>query len=125
MKRFFTVLSVLLLCGMCCFAQEASKGLMFDAASRDLGHIRIGQTRTTSFEMTAVSGVVVILSAATNCECTKADYSGKPLRKGDKSSLKVSFEARERGYFRKNIQVKYNADGVGRTRVVTVTGIVE
>lgn len=124
MKRLLLTFALTLLC-FAGIAEEAPTGILFDTTSRNLGRLLVGRTRTVTFEMTATAPAVVILSATTNCECTKAGYPKKPLRKGDKAPITVLFEARERGYFRKNIHVKYNADGREQVRLLTVTGIVE
>lgn len=124
MKRLLLTFALTLL-SFAGIAEEAPTGILFDTTSQDMGRMQIGRTRTVEFGMTALAPAVVILSAATNCECTKAGYPKKPLRKGDKAPITVSFEARERGYFRKNIHIKYNADGREQVRLLTVTGIVE
>lgn len=125
MKRLLLTFALSLFCGLAGIAQEAPTDILFDTTSQDMGRVQIGQTRTVEFEMTALAPAVVILSATTNCECTKAGYPKKPLRKGDKTPIRVSFETRERGYFRKSVHIKYNADGREQMRLLTVTGIVE
>lgn len=96
--------------------------LSADRAEHDFGAVKLGETRKTTFTLTASTDVVVILSASTNCECTKAAWGRKPLHKGDKSTVEVTYEAREKGYFRKNVTVKYTTGGAASTLRLTVTG---
>ena len=86
------------------------------------GDVKLGETRKATFTLTSSADVVVILSASTNCECTKASWGRKPLHKGDKSTVEVSYEAREKGFFRKNITIRYTTGGAASTLRLTVTG---
>lgn len=88
----------------------------------DFGDVKLGETRKATFTLTSSADVVVILSASTNCECTKASWGRKPLHKGDKSTVEVSYEAREKGFFRKNITIRYTTGGAASTLRLTVTG---
>ncbi len=72
--------------------------LSADRTEHDFGDVKLGETRKATFTLTSSADVVVILSASTNCECTKASWGRKPLHKGDKSTVEVSYEAREKGF---------------------------
>ena len=116
----------LLLVFACCLPHLAPAAepaaLAADRTEHDFGRVKIGETRKAAFTLTAAADVVVVLSASTNCECTKATWGRKPLYRGDNSVIEVSFEAREKGYFRKNILVRYMAGGNPSTLRLTVTG---
>lgn len=96
--------------------------LTADRTEHDFGDVKIGETRKATFTLTASADVVVILSVSTNCECTKAAWNRKPLHRGNKSAVEVSFEARDKGYFRKNVTVRYTSGGSTSTLRLTVTG---
>lgn len=123
MKRLFLACLLSLLSAFRIYASEPDvAGLVPDRTEHDFGDVKLGTTSRVRFNIKAQSAAVVILSAATNCECTKAAYPKKPLRRGEEGEIEVSFEARETGYFRKTITVRYNADGRGRTLRLTVSG---
>ena len=103
------------------FAAEPA-ALSADRTEHDFGDVKLGETRKATFTLTSSADVVVILSASTNCECTKASWGRKPLHKGDKSTVEVSYEAREKGFFRKNITIRYTTGGAASTLRLTVTG---
>lgn len=122
MKRLFLACLLSLLSAFGIYASEPDvAGLVPDRTEHDFGDVKLGTTSRVRFNIKAQSAAV-ILSAATNCECTKATYPKKPLRRGEEDEIEVSFEARETGYFRKTITVRYNADGRERTLRLTVSG---
>lgn len=125
MKRLFLacLLPLFLLLPLCSRASsDSTPGLVIDSLQHDFGDVKLGTTSRSRFNIKSQAAAVVILSAATNCECTKATYPKKPLRRGEEGEIEVSFEARETGYFRKTITVRYNADGRERTLRLTVSG---
>ena len=86
MKRLFLacLLSLLSACGI--YASEPDvAGLVPDRTEHDFGDVKLGTTSRVRFNIKAQSAAVVILSAATNCECTKATYPKKPRRGGEAS----------------------------------------
>ena len=116
----YFLLSLACLSGRAAAAEPA--GLTADRTEYDFGSVKLGATHKTTFTLTASADAVVILSASTNCECTKASWSRKPLHRGEKSAVTVPFEAREKGYFRKNITVRYTTGGSTSTLRLTVRG---
>ena len=88
--------------------------LSADRTEHDFGDVKLGETRKATFTLTSSADVVVILS--------KASWGRKPLHKGDKSTVEVSYEAREKGFFRKNITIRYTTGGAASTLRLTVTG---
>lgn len=116
----FLLLSLAGLSGRTAAAEPAA--LTAERTEYDFGDVKLGETRKTTFTLTASADVVVVLSASTNCECTKATWGRKPLHKGDKSTVEVSYEAREKGFFRKNITVRYTTGSEASTLRLTVTG---
>lgn len=117
---FFSLLLVLPLWSSA--SPDDIPGLAADSVQHDFGAVELGTTSRARFKIRANAAAVVILSAATNCECTKAAYPKKPLRSGEEGVIEVSFEARERGYFRKTVHVTYHTGAKPRTLTLTVTG---
>lgn len=50
----------------------------------------------------------VIRDIVTSCGCTKVEYDKEPVRPGDESTLKITYEADESGHFRKTIDIYCN-----------------
>lgn len=118
-----------LLCAESGYGQDApaaaqTPGLHFAHASCELGEIPLGHRRDTAFVFRTAADVAVVFSAVTNCSCTTAEYPRRPLKRDERSEIRVRYDARERGYFRKTVTVKYLADGERRTAVLTISGTV-
>lgn len=103
-------------------AQQAPEGIRLSSPQHDFGEIPLREVRTAEITLTAAAETAVVVSAETNCECTKADYPRSPLRRGDKALLRIRYEAREKGYFRKVVRLSYVTDGARREAQVVVTG---
>ena len=104
---------------------ETSSGIVWDRTSVDLGTVRLGDVRSVGLGLTFAAETAVIVSATTNCQCTQAAYPRKPLRRGDREAVEIRYEAREEGYFRKTVTVRYIADGESRSEVLSVSGHVD
>ncbi|MFR0763150.1 MAG: DUF1573 domain-containing protein [Alistipes communis] len=104
---------------------ETSSGIVWDRTSVDLGTVRLGDVRSVGLGLTVAAETAVIVSATTNCQCTQAAYPRKPLRRGDREAVEIRYEAREEGYFRKTVTVRYIADGESRSEVLSVSGHVD
>lgn len=62
-----------------------------------------------NFEIRNIGDIpFVIRDVITSCGCTKVEYSREPVRSGNKSILKISYEAEESGHFRKTIDIYCN-----------------
>lgn len=103
---------------------ELSSGLQFQKVAYDLGEIAMGQQYDVCFAFSTQAKVAVIFSVATNCSCTTAEYPRKPLNRNETYEIRVKYDAREPGYFRKTLTVKYIADGVTLKQILTITGTV-
>ena len=63
---------------------------------------------------------LVIHGVDTSCGCTRVEYSQRPLRPGEETTLLIVYEADEAGHFRKTVDVYCNtADAPVR---ISVTG---
>lgn len=105
-------------------ASVQTPGLHFAHTSCELGEIPLGHQRDTAFVFRTAADVAVVFSAVTNCSCTTVEYPRRPLKRDERSEIRVRYDAREGGYFRKTVTVKYLADGERRTAVLTISGAV-
>lgn len=102
-----------------------SAGFTLDRTEHDFGQVTQGDTVTTVFKVKAGDGPVVLLSATTDCGCTRAEFPKRPLRPGDTAQVKVIFAAKDKGNFYKTVRLHLHAGGRDRTAEVRVRGTVK
>jgi len=86
----------------------AQTGIKFDKASHNFGKISKGVNKTVIFTYTnADARPAVIEFANAECGCTQPEYDQKPILKGQKGTIKVTYTAPEVGAFRKKVNVKF------------------
>ena len=102
-----------------------SAGFTLDRTEHDFGQVSRGDTVTTVFRVKAGDGPVVLLSATTDCGCTRAEFPKRPLRPGDTAEVKVVFAARDKGNFRKTVRLRLHAGGREYGKALVVRGTVE
>jgi hypothetical protein len=83
----------------------------FDTLVHDFGTLIEGEQVVCYFDYTNTGdGDMVIQSVETSCGCTVPDWSGKPLKPGDKASIRVMFDTSGRfGDQAKVITIRSNA----------------
>ena len=101
-----------------------SAGFTLDRTEHDFGQVSRGDTVTTVFRVKAGDGPVVLLSATTDCGCTRAEFPKRPLRPGDTAQVKVVFAAKDKGNFRKTVRLRLHAGGREYTVALVVRGTV-
>lgn len=62
---------------------------------------------------------LVIHGVDTSCGCTRVEYSQRPLRPGEETTLLIIYEADEAGHFRKTVDVYCNAADAPLRIIVT------
>ena len=102
-----------------------SAGFTLDRTEHDFGQVSRGDTVTTVFRVKAGDGPVILLSASTDCGCTRAEFPKRPLRPGDTVQVKVVFAARDKGNFRKTVRLRLHAGGREQAAEVRVRGTVK
>lgn len=108
MKKGLAIVVFLLCTALGCRAQGVD--FTTDRARHDFGELAAGKTYTTTFTVTSTgASPLVLIDATTGCKCTKASFPKKPLRKGEKAVITVTFDADQVGVFDKQIQVRTNA----------------
>lgn len=106
--------------------QTAPADYALDRTTFELGEMSLGKSYKALFTVTSTGDKpLVLLDAQTNCSCTKAEFAKKPLRKGDKTTITVVFEAREAGVVRKKVRVRTNAPGKRAAFELTISGSVK
>ena len=102
-----------------------SAGFTLDRTEHDFGQVSRGDTVTTVFKVRAGDAPVVLLSASTDCGCTRAEFPKRPLRPGDTAQVKVVFAARDKGNFRKTVRLRLHAGGREQATALVVKGTVQ
>lgn len=111
---------LLILFALCAFATTAHAQLAFTPDTWDFGAIREadGRVSHTFTGETLGDKPVVILDVVTTCGCTVPQFSKRPIRPGEKTTVKVTFDPTNRpGAFTKELGV-YSSE---RKKVATLT----
>lgn len=82
----------------------------FEEETHDFGKIPQGKPVTYEFKFTNTGDSPIIISnVEASCGCTKPEYSSTPVKKGEKGTIKTTFNAAAAGPFNKVITIKSNA----------------
>lgn len=106
MKIFITVLLATLF-----HTYGFSQSATFDRTTHDFGKISSTETRSTNFTLTNTgTKPLVILGIDVNCKCTSTKWDKSPVMAGQKRTITVNFDPKEKGVFYKKLRVK-TSDG--------------
>ena len=111
---------LLTLLALCAFATAAQAQLVFTPDTWDFGTIREtdGRVSHTFTGENRSNTPVVILDVVTTCGCTVPQFTKRPIRPGEKTTVKVTFDPANRpGAFTKELGV-YSSE---RKKVATLT----
>lgn len=82
----------------------------FAEEKHDFGKVPQGKPVTTDFVYTNIGVEPLILTEVKpTCGCTIADYTKTPVKKGEKGSIKITYNAAVEAPFNKTIVVTSNA----------------
>lgn len=111
MKKLIILFAVILGFGVAAHAQDSQKAeFKFNEEKHDFGKIPKGTPVTTIFEYTNVGTEPLILTEVRpTCGCTIADYTKTPVQKGQKGTIKITYNAAVASPFSKTIVVTSNA----------------
>ncbi|MBN2276083.1 MAG: DUF1573 domain-containing protein [Bacteroidales bacterium] len=123
--RFFTIL-ILLFAFMLnmteCLAQKPANitsGIEWTEKTCNFGKIPQGNPVIAEFHFKNPSMVPLIIFAVNpSCGCTIADYSKEPIQPQKTGVIKVTFDAKDTGYFQKSIAVDTNAEEGSETLII-------
>lgn len=89
--------------------QKPESKLEFVQKIADLGEIPQGVPATATYEFVNNSDKpVVITNVKTSCGCTGKEYSKEPIKPGEKSQVKATYNAASLGTFQKTVTVTTN-----------------
>lgn len=128
MKKILTgiFLSALLhafMVGILTAGNNPMASIEWQATTIDFGEIRHDVPVVAEFRFKNPGMIPLLISdVKPSCGCTVADYPKQPVTGGAEGVIRVTFDAKETGYFAKTITVHSNAQG-GVTRLY-IKGIV-
>ena len=85
--------------------------ISFAKKTIDYGTLHVGDVKTIEMVYTNTGKKPLILdNVTTNCDCTKVDWSKKPVMPGKTGSIKVTYTAKHTGLISKWVTVMSNAE---------------
>ncbi len=122
MKKIILLFAVVLGLAVTASAQTDNKAeFKFVSEKYDFGKIPQGKPVTTNFEYTNIGEEPLILTEVRpTCGCTIADYTKTPVKKGQKGTIKITYNAAVVGGFTKSIVVTSNAKTP--QKIITIMG---
>ena len=121
MRKLMILCAVILGFTITASAQTDSKPeFKFVSEKYDFGKIPQGKPVTTNFEFTNIGEEPLILTQVQpTCGCTIADYTKTPVLKGQKGTIKITYNAAVVSVFNKTIVVTSNAKTPTKYLVIT------
>jgi hypothetical protein len=122
MKKLIILCAVVLGFTFAASAQDNTKAeFKFNEEKHDFGKIPQGKPVTTMFEFTNVGEQPLIIAAVQpTCGCTIADFTRTPVKKGDKGTIKITYNAAVIAPFNKSITITSNA--ATPTKIISIVG---
>jgi len=85
--------------------------IQFTKSEIDLGKVKSGKKYAVDFHfVNKMNKPLVIFNVKTSCGCTVADWEKNPLKPNESSTIRVVYDAENRGAFTKSIRVSSNAE---------------
>ncbi len=123
----FSFITIFILSSVLVFSQEEKAKIAFEELNHDFGEIlENGGPQATEFHFTNEGTVPLVLNGVrASCGCTTPKWTREPVAPGEKGSISVSYNPRNRpGGFNKTITVQSNAENpsvvlhiTGRTKM--------
>lgn len=122
MKKLIILCAVVLGFAFNASAQDNQKPeFKFNEEKHDFGKIPQGKPVSTMFEYTNIGEQPLIVTAVQpSCGCTIADFTKTPVKKGDKGTIKITYNAAVISPFNKTITITSNA--ATPTKVISIVG---
>ena len=91
-------------------AQEETPPIIWlDTLTHDFGEIPIGLPAKTSFKFkNNALEVITIDNVRATCGCTSPNWEAEAIPPGANSEIKIVYDAKKTGYFRKKIKVYFS-----------------
>jgi hypothetical protein len=111
MKKLMMICAMVVGFAINASAQTDNKAeFKFVEEKHDFGKVTQGKPVTTDFVYTNIGEEPLILTEVKpTCGCTIADYTKTPVKKGEKGSIKITYNAAVEAPFNKTIVVTSNA----------------
>ncbi|MGI4751263.1 MAG: DUF1573 domain-containing protein [Janthinobacterium lividum] len=111
MKKLMMICAMVMGFAISASAQTDTKAeFKFVEEKHDFGKVPQGKPVTTDFVYTNIGVEPLILTEVKpTCGCTIADYTKTPVKKGEKGSIKITYNAAVEAPFNKTIVVTSNA----------------
>ncbi len=122
MKKLLLSFIVLLMGTGMALCQGQPKIEFKDTMQYDMGTFTEGETAVHTFEFTNVgSGNFYIKEVRTTCSCTATDWPKEPVKPGETSSIKVTFDTNHKnGEYAKGVNIFSNAGELNLIIIVRV-----
>jgi hypothetical protein len=117
MSRFYLTIILASFTALSAFSQKNIKAntevLELKETKFDFGKIPQGKPVMHNFEViNRGKSPVIIENVEASCGCTTPEWSNTPIPSGEKSIIKVGFNASNEGHFTKSITINYNNDQI-------------
>jgi hypothetical protein len=110
MKKLMIICAMVFGFALTAAAQDTQPEFKFVEEKHNFGTVPQGTPVTTIFEFTNIGAQPLILSdVKPTCGCTVADFTKTPVKKGEKGSIKITYNAAAVSPFSKTIVVTSNA----------------
>ncbi len=133
MKKSLYLLALVLFIGMKVQAQDGTAKtendpnapvITFEKDLHDFGTIKQGDNGTCEFKFKNTGKTPLIISNAKgSCGCTVPDWPKDPIKPGETSVVKATYDTKRIGAFTKTVTVSSNAKDPNM--VLTIKGVVE
>ena len=101
-------LTSLLIASLISFTSMAQTGVQFDKLSHNYGKLKQGVHKSVIFSYTNNDAKPAVIEFANaECGCTQPEYNQKPILKGQKGTIKITYTSPATGAFKKKVTVKF------------------
>ena len=90
------------------FTSMAQTGVQFDKSSYNYGKIKQGVNKSVIFSFANNDAKPAVIEFANaECGCTQPEYNQKPILKGQKGTIKITYTSPATAAFKKKVTVKF------------------
>ena len=101
-------LTLLLIASLISFTSMAQTGVQFDKLNYNYGKLKLGVHKSVIFSYTNNDAKPAVIEFANaECGCTQPEYNQKPILKGQKGTIKITYTSPATGAFKKKVTVKF------------------
>ena len=121
MRKFLLLFSALFVLVGAFAKSDANDLIKFDKTSYAFGKVPKDKPVSVEFTFTNPGKKPLIIEDATaECGCTKPEYPQKPIMPGKTGTIKVTYDAKEKGVFTKKVTVKLVNET--ESKILTISG---